>query len=125
MVETIPGWSLEVSRGPDWLFVRLRTEQATAGDVSGLSESLWDLMQRQFIHRLVLELEDLPQIRSALIGELVRLQKRICTHGGLLRLAGLSNRNQEVLRSCRLDACFPQYHTREDAVMGQRARKPR
>jgi hypothetical protein len=55
----------------------------------------------------------------------VLLSKRINTHGGMLRLCGLSPANQEVVRICRLDGCLPNYGTRGDAVMGHRPLQPR
>ena len=125
MLEAIPGWSVTLDRGPDWLFIRLHAEDGGFEDVNGLAEGLWELLQQQFAHRLVLEMDELHSLRSSLIGELVRLHKRISSSGGLLRLSGLSDDNQEVLRHCRLEGCFPQYRTRTDAVKGVRPQKPR
>jgi hypothetical protein len=42
-----------------------------------------------------------------------------------MRISGLSEPNQEVLRICQLDSRFPQYPNREDAVMGYRPTQPR
>jgi hypothetical protein len=50
---------------------------------------------------------------------LVNLHKRIYTHGGLLRIAGLSDDNYRVLVACRLHERFPRYASREEAVMGK------
>jgi anti-anti-sigma regulatory factor len=126
MLEAVPGWSMTVDRGPDWLFIRLHAdEEDGCSEVCGLAESLWKLLEQQFAHRMVLEMDEVPSLRSSLVGELVRLHKRITTDGGLLRLSGLSDGNQEVLKHCRLEACFPQYLTRTDAVKGQRPNKPR
>ncbi len=111
MLEAKPGWSIDVDRGPDWLFVRLHADRGDCGEVSGLAETLWEILQRHFSHRLVVEMEEVRWLRSSLVGELVRLHKRIASHGGLLRLSGLSDQNQEVLRHCRLAGCFPQYHS--------------
>ena len=63
--------------------------------------------------------------RSDLIGQLVRLNKQVQEQGGVLRLSGLSPRNQEVLRLSQLDDRFPQYADREAAVMAQQTVKPR
>jgi anti-anti-sigma regulatory factor len=125
MLEAVPGWSMTVDRGPDWLFVRLHSEQEGGDDVRGLADSLWRMLETQLARRMVLEMDDVPPLRSSLVGELVHLHKRITRSGGLLRLAGLSDSNQEVLRDCCLDSCFPQYESRTDAVKGQGPNKPR
>lgn len=112
------GWSTDVDRGPDWLFVRVRAPEAREADASSLAEQIWDLMRQHFASRLVLELDALPVLRSSLIGEIVLLHKRIHSQGGIMRLAGLSDSNQSVLRMMRLEDRFPQYHNRHDAVAG-------
>ena len=125
MLEVAPGWPMDVERGPDWLFVRLHPEAAHPSDASGLAETLWNLLQQQFAHRLVLELDDVPYLSSSLIGELVRLSKRVQSTGGLMRLCGLSDRNLRVLHVTHLSGCFPHYRTRTEAVMTANANKPR
>ena len=113
-------WSLDVDRGPEWVFIRLHGPPNGNAEGSELAEMIWHSMQQQFAKRVVLELDELPLMRSAFIGELVLLHKRIVSNGGTLRVAGLSDFNQEVLCMCRLNSRFPQYHNRADAVMGQR-----
>ena len=125
MLEVARGWSMDVSRGPDWLFVRLRISSTDWVDAAGLADSVWQLLEQQFSRRLVLELNDLPYLPSSFIGELVRLFKRIQTHDGMMRLCGLSEESLDVLRLTRLDNCFPHYVSREDAVMGARPGRPR
>ena len=90
-----------------------------------LADRLWTLLQREFTHRLVLEMDDLPLLRSALLGELIQLHERITAEGGLLRLCGLSNDCRQVLCSSRLSDRFPHYGNRTEAVMGLVPRKPR
>ena len=120
MMEVAPGWSVDVSRGPDWLFIRLHGSDAHWHDASGLAVSVWEMLQQHLAHRLVLELEDLRFLPSSLLGELVKLNKRVQSNGGIMRLSGLSQSNLDTLRLTRLDRCFPVYRTREDAVMGNR-----
>ena len=120
MMEVVPGWTMDVTRGPDWLFVRFQVDEPQWGNVDGLAEAVWELLQQHLAHRLVLELDQLDFLSSALMGELVRLYKRVERNKGLLRLSGLSQSNLDVLRRTRLDRCFPHFATREDAVMGIR-----
>ena len=125
LLDLAPGWTMDLDRGPDWLFVRLRQPKHPTTLEVELAEPVWDALEQAFSYRLVLELEELQLMRSWTIGELVKLHKRITAHGGTMRLSGLSDANQSVLRMCRLDGCFPQYRDRHDAVMGHRPGQPR
>jgi len=118
MVVLSPGWTLDVERGPDWLIVTLHTGDGAEWTCPPLAETVWELCGRHFTYRVVLDLASLTVLPTALIGQLVRLQKRICTHDGVLRLCGLSEHNREVLHSCRLDGYLPEFHDRGEAVMG-------
>ncbi|ADB14710.1 hypothetical protein Psta_0013 [Pirellula staleyi DSM 6068] len=125
MVQLAPGWSMELDRGPDWLFVRvIATRQGDTGEIA-LADAVWDSLEQAFTHRLVLELDDLVLLRSWMVGQLVLLHKRVTTKEGTMRIAGLSDANQLVLRMMRLEERFPQYQSRSDAVMGHRPLQPR
>jgi anti-anti-sigma regulatory factor len=119
------GWQLDVDRGPDWVFVRLHPDDRGEIDDFALAEQIWSILEQSFTYRLVLELDEVPTLRSYLIAQLVLLSKRIHTHGGLLRLCGLSPANQEVVHVCRLEGCLPNYGNRGEAVMGHRPAQPR
>lgn len=121
MIEIAPGWELDVDRGPDWLFVKLRNPDQNGTHSPMLAEALWTLLKQHVTDRLVLELDQVAVLYTYLIGQLVLLHKRLSVSGGAMRLCGLSPHNQEVLRFCRLDDRFPAYGTREDAVMGRHA----
>jgi anti-anti-sigma factor len=118
------GWELDVERGPDWLFVRPQGLPED-GDQTVLAEQIWSLLERNFSRRLVLELDRVDAIRSALIGQLVWLHKRIHAGGGMMRLTGLSQTGYDALRICRLDDRFPKFSSREEAVLGWRPTQPR
>jgi anti-anti-sigma factor len=125
MVQTDISWNYDVDRGPDWVFVRLRPGGDGIFDGTSLAERMWSVLEQSFTYRLVLELDDVPIMQSYLIAQLVMLAKRIHSHGGLLRLCGLTTANQEVIHLCRLDGCLPHYGNRGDAVMGHRPLQPR
>jgi anti-anti-sigma factor len=122
MTVIAPGWNLDVERGPDWLIVALHaTDQVDHEDdwrCPPLAESVWSVADQNFTYRVVLDMSNVAVLHTALIGQLVQLQKRICTHDGVLRLCGLSDHNREVVRCCRLDGFFPIFHDRGEAVMG-------
>jgi anti-anti-sigma factor len=125
MIQIAEGWELDIERGPDWLFVRPRNVSPQASETPPWAEQIWSLLEQHFTNRLVLELDQVPFLHSYLIGQLVWLLKRIHTHGGMMRIAGLSTPNQEALRICHLDSGFAQYSNREDAIMGCRSTRPR
>lgn len=125
MNELAPGWLAAVERGPDWLFVRLQRPDLMAVDTPQLADALWDLLQRHFMNRMVLELDDIEYLYSDVVAQLVKLHKRLRNADGVLRICGLSPSNQEVLQSSGLDGRLPNYGDREEAVMGYRPAQPR
>ena len=125
MIDVAPGWILEVERGSDWLFVRVSCQPDRMWDNPPLGEMLWGLLEQNLTHRLVLECDRLQVLHSALVGQLVLLHKRITTHGGIMRISGLSESNQRVLQANRLDDRFPNFLDRSEAVLGYRPKQPR
>jgi anti-anti-sigma regulatory factor len=119
-------WDFEVERGPDWLFVQPRRLRASGAGGAKFAEQVWAILEQHFTHRVVLELDRVDALNSHLVSQLLLLKKRIASCEGMIRLAGLSERNEEVLSACGLDGCFPCYRNREDAVMGHaHPRQPR
>jgi anti-anti-sigma factor len=125
LLELAPEWSLEIDRGPDWLFIRPSPSNQNDGGEAPLAEMVWKKLEQCFCYRVVLELDNVDYLRSWMIGELVRLHKRVVTHGGMLRLCGVSKNGETVLRICQLSDRFPAYRNRNDAVMGYRPQQPR
>jgi anti-anti-sigma factor len=125
MLETVRSWNVSVDRGPDWLFIRLEPTTQPPADYSTVAEQVWQVVQQHFIYRVVLELEGLTTFPSSLIGQLVLLHKRLHTQGGVLRLCGLSDQQEQAIQCSRLDARFPAYPNREQAVWGHRPAQPR
>lgn len=119
MIEIAPGWTLNVERGPDWLFVRVGSPPQPGFDMPPLAETLWAALQDHLVYRVVIELYDLPLLDSYLIGQLVLLHKRIHTHDGVLRICGLSAHNQQVLSDCQLGGRLPHFSNREEALLGR------
>ena len=125
LLELAPDWSLAIDRGPDWMFIRLKPPSGGDTGEIPLAEMIWERMEQSFCCRVVLEFDDVKLLRSWMIGQLVRLHKRVTNQGGMLRVSGLSPANEAVLRICRLDDHIPNYRNRTDAVMGYRPPKPR
>jgi anti-anti-sigma factor len=120
MLDTAAGIGLDVERGPDWIFVRVHRPEESWDDAPPLAEAIWAILEQSFTYRVVLELDQLPLLRSSLIGQLVMLAKRVHSHDGLLRVCGLSPDNYDVLAASRLNTVLPNYHDRSEAVMASR-----
>lgn len=117
MADVCESWGVDVSRGPDWLFLRLHPGSV---EPNGVADQLWSLANRHFIYRLVLEMEDVDMLPSRLMGQLVTLQNRVMQRQGALRLCGLSDQCERAIRACRLEKALPNFDCREDAVLGGR-----
>jgi len=111
-------WDVDVDRGPGWVFVRLHQAHDERAGAPALAENLREIMQRHMSKRIVVELDQLALMRSSLIGQLLLLSKRVRGEGGLLRLAGLSEQNQQVLSQCQLKGRLGVYPNRSEAVLG-------
>ncbi len=124
MIDLAPGWKLDLDRGPDWLFVRLHCTDANQDAHPPLAEKLWSLLRQSFTSRMVLELDEVERLRSWTMGQLVNLNQRVSTSGGILRLCGLSETNCSALKANKLDHCLSIFSDRHEAV-GFRPRNPR
>jgi len=118
MLGIAPGWEVEVDRGPGWLLLKLKNPDHDVSDTPPLADELWSLLERHFVYRVVLELDEITLLHSYLLGQLVLLDKRVREHEGTMRLCGLSSFNQQVLRTHGLNSRFPTYGDKEEAVMG-------
>jgi len=125
MAATVVGWQFEVERGPDWLFVRVHGLPEDEAVQAEFAEQISALLERHFVHRIVIEMEGVPRLSSALIGQFVRLQKQLSLAGGVMRICGLSARCEQALRISRLDGHLAIFDTREEAVLGSRPTQPR
>ena len=96
---------------------------ATAHPAS-LADEIKELVEKHFVYRIVLELEQLPKLSNSLklsskvIGELVQVNQYIHAHDGVLRICGLSAENRAMLEVCGLEDVCLDYHNREEAVWG-------
>jgi anti-sigma B factor antagonist len=118
-------WNLEVERGPDGLWVRIAAPARRSLACPQLADALWSLLERHFVYRLVLDVEELDLSDDCTVNQLVDLLERITEHEGMLRLCGLSPANREAFEKRQLKGYIPCYHDREEAVMGGCPLKPR
>ena len=124
-MQVASGWSVRVDRGPDWLFVHLQCDDALASEPTELAENLWELLKCHRGNRMVIDLGGVDHVTSALLGELVLLNKRVHQVEGLLRLCDVNEDGQASMRAARLDRIFPCYADCDAAVRGDRPPQPR
>lgn len=117
-IHNFDGLKLCVDRGPNWLFVKLRSGDAPIGRVPQIADGLWSIATRHFVYRVVLELDELESLPAGMMAQLVLLRERLTQCGGALKICGLSDRGRETLHECHLDSALPSYSTRTAAVMG-------
>lgn len=110
------GWSATLDQQGMWLCVRLHPSGEMPSPGHGLIEKLWAEIERRGARDVVLEMNDVAFFPSILMGELVRLHKRLATHTGRLRICDLQQPCAEALHICRLDLVLPTYRTRYDAL---------
>ncbi len=115
----LQGWTVDVDRGPEWLFLRLHPphDGLGASETEDFANPVWHAMQQHFAKRVVLEMDLIPRLHSRLIGQLVLLHKRISAADGCLRICGLSAANEAALYATRLSKQLPCYRDRGEAVM--------
>jgi anti-anti-sigma regulatory factor len=109
---------MEVERGPNWLFVKLRSHGVPPDKVPQIADRLWSIASRHFVYRLVLELDELEAMPSDLLGQLVLLQERLAQCDGALRICGLSPECEETMQDRQMETALPNHSTRTQAVMG-------
>lgn len=107
----------DVDRGPGWLFVRLRSPNPKVVGNESMAQGLWTLMQQHLTRRVVIELDAIEVIEEPLLEQIIELHELVQSHGGLVRLSGVSPDNREALRESRFHGRLPQYESRAHAVM--------
>ena len=85
MTQLASDWTIDIDRGPDWIFVRLHGPAEGAAEENELAESLWSVMRQHMVHRIVIEMDDVPMLHSYLLGQLIMLHKRVSVEGGVMR----------------------------------------
>jgi hypothetical protein len=109
---------LDIERGPNWLFVRVRQCRPGDPDAESLAERVSSALDQHFIYRVVLELEDATLPCDRLIEELQTLDQWIQDRHGVLRLCGLPIQYTRRFHRAHLTNRFPLYRDREEAVWG-------
>ena len=125
MATSIAEWQMDVQRGPGWLLVKPSKPDLDLSDHYPLADRLWSLMERHFVYRVLVELDDIQLLNSHLIAQLLLLHRRTRDHEGVMRLCGLSQQNRFVLQTHGLLDRFPTYESVKEAVHGGDPIKPK
>lgn len=121
VVDVGPGWQLCVDESPEWLFFRLVRISEAYTPEPPLAARMWELAEQRDRRRLVFELDDGVMLTSFLVGQLVLVHKRAEMVRGVFRLCGFPAQTYWTLRLMGMADRFPNYRSREDAVLGRLA----
>jgi anti-anti-sigma regulatory factor len=108
---------MRLERGPDWLFVRLDGggRRPSATTEPALADGIWEALQENHAHRVLLELDQVTTIDDDLVATITSLASRIRSAGGMMRLCGLSAVDLKTLRA-RGGAQVAHFDSRAEAV---------
>lgn len=121
MTQVAQFWGLSVERGPNCLVLQLKAASSASADGLALADSIWMVLEKHFVYRVVLDMREVDLLSDYLLQELIALSHRLRTRGGLLRLCGLTPGNRRILQSACLDGRLPAYPTRRCAVLANSA----
>ncbi len=136
---------VEVERGPNWVFVKLRfannqdqrsetasekpenvapdrslREEEFSEGQPQIADQLWNILVRHFTYRMVVELDTFEELPAGMMGQLILLRERILKRGGMLRVCGMSETLAAMFANVHTKGQIPNFLTRVDAVRGKR-----
>lgn len=109
------GWRATAEGAGDWLVARLHPGGALSTGHT-LIERLWDAVQSREASQVAIDMAEVEFLPSLLMGEFVRLHKRLASHGGRLRLCSLQQHPREALGMVGLDRVLPVFASVAEAT---------
>ena len=91
---------------------KLLTEES----IQAVGEELFRLVEQSDRKKLLLNFSHIEHMSSAVLGLLIRLNKRVVMAGGKLVLCGIDPQLREVFEITKLDKVFPMYRDEQEAV---------
>lgn len=110
-------WSLNVERGPNCLVLQLNASGSVSDDGLRLADLIWTTLEKHFVYRVVLDMNQVDALSDYLLQELIALSHRLRSREGMLKLYGLSATNRRILERACLEGRLPNYATRREAVL--------
>jgi anti-sigma B factor antagonist len=86
------------------------------GVVEALGRKLFELVDEQAHRKILLDFSQVKFLSSAMLGVLIRLQKRVHAIKGRLAIYGLRPELHKVFRITRLEQLFNFYDNEQDAL---------
>ena len=93
--------------------------------VQQLAEQIRHLVDRELSRNLVLEMDQVFHLSGRLLRQIQLLEEYLNWQGGELRLSGLSDECYAAVRKVKLEARFPRFHTRQQALSSHYPGNPR
>lgn len=90
-------------------------------NINLIGAELMELVEKGNLKRMLLSLENVHYLSSAVLGKLVSLQKALRMNGGTLKLCAIAPSIFEVFTITRLDKVFEIYATEAEAVASFRS----
>lgn len=114
--DLVQNWRATIDQAGDWRVVRFHQPQDGATVVYDLADALWRQLGAPPPTKILIEMDDIHFLSSSVMGELVRLHKRLAVSGGLLHLCNLRPECREALHITRLDRVLPTFDSRDEAL---------
>jgi len=92
--------SCEIKRGPNWLLLRWDPElpmTQSAEQAEAWAQELWDICDRHFTYRLVVELNQPDALSPAMDRAFTELHERLARQQGGLRVCGVTKKCRQQL----------------------------
>ena len=98
---------IKVEYGIDVTIVTFNEERIVDEEqIRGLQESFKEVLEKNDGKKLILNFVNVKFMTSAFLGLLVRIHKKLCEHGGRLRLSNLDSNLRKVFEITQLTKVF-------------------
>jgi len=98
---------IKVEYGIDVTIVTFNDERIVDEEqIRGLQESFEEVIEKNEAKKLILNFANVKFMTSAFLGLLVRIHKKLCEHGGRLRLSNLDSNLRKVFEITQLTKVF-------------------
>ncbi len=81
-----------------------------------MCDDLWNIAERHFVYRIVLEMEEADDLPEEMTAELSDFEQRLADHGGALRICGLNDQCQQTLAGSHYGSALKNHSSRLAAV---------
>jgi anti-sigma B factor antagonist len=97
--------------------VRFETSQVLDElNVQQLGDELRDLVEKEYLVRIILNFERVKFLSSAVLGKIISLHKRLGKEKGRMALCSINKDVKQVFKITRLDKLIPIFDTEDEAL---------